>query len=148
MIWNLPLNNPVRDNRNKTGYRVIIKLPSFVWLRVFIIHFKYPQEIPLRRCFISGFLIMCVCMCVCSVVSNSATVAQQAPLSIKFFRQEYWSGLPFPPGDLPEPGIEPTSPALARRFHTKPPGKPPDNIRTAKIPGRSPSLLLRVKVLM
>ena len=39
------------------------------------------------------------------------TVAQQAPLSMGFFRQEYWTGLPFPsPGDLPDPGIEPVSP--------------------------------------
>ena len=38
------------------------------------------------------------------------TVAHQAPLSMGFLRQEYWSGLPFPsPGDLPDPGIEPTS---------------------------------------
>ena len=43
-----------------------------------------------------------------------------------FPRQEYWSGLPFPsPGDLPNPGIEPLSPALAGRFFTtEPPGKP------------------------
>ncbi|KAM7226722.1 hypothetical protein CapIbe_022867, partial [Capra ibex] len=41
------------------------------------------------------------------------TVAHQAPLSMGFPRQEYWSGLPLPvPGDLPDPGIEPTSPAL------------------------------------
>ena len=41
------------------------------------------------------------------------TVAHQAPLSIGFSRQEYWSGLPFPsPGDLPNPGINPTSPTL------------------------------------
>ena len=41
------------------------------------------------------------------------TVAHQAPLSMGFSRQEYWSGLPFPsPGDLPSPGIEPGSPAL------------------------------------
>ena len=40
------------------------------------------------------------------------TVARQAPLSIGFSRQEYWSGLPFPsPGDLPDPGIEPGSTA-------------------------------------
>ena len=39
------------------------------------------------------------------------TVAHQAPLSVGFFRQEYWSRLPFPPrGDLPDPGIEPSSP--------------------------------------
>ena len=50
------------------------------------------------------------------------TIAQQAPLSMEFSRQEYWSGLPFPlPGDLPDPGIEPMSlksPALAGRFFT------------------------------
>ena len=41
------------------------------------------------------------------------TVALQAPLFMGFSRQEYWSGLPFPPpGDLPDPGIESTSPAL------------------------------------
>ena len=41
------------------------------------------------------------------------TVAHQAPLSMEFFRQEYWTGLPFPsPGDLPNPGIEPRFPAL------------------------------------
>ena len=40
------------------------------------------------------------------------TVARQAPLSMEFSRQKYWSGLPFPPpGDLPDPGIEPMSPA-------------------------------------
>ena len=41
------------------------------------------------------------------------TVAYQASLSMPFFRQEYWNGLPFPsPGDLPDPGIKPRSPAL------------------------------------
>ena len=45
------------------------------------------------------------------------TVARQAPLSMGFSRQQYWSGLPFPtPGDLPNPGIEPASPALAGKF--------------------------------
>ena len=45
------------------------------------------------------------------------TVARQAPLSTGFPRQEYWSGLPFPPpGDLPDSGTEPTSPALAGGF--------------------------------
>ena len=41
------------------------------------------------------------------------TVARQASLSVGFSRQGYWSGLPFPsPGDLPDPGVEPGSPAL------------------------------------
>ena len=53
------------------------------------------------------------------------TVARQAPLSMEFSRKEYWSGLPFPsPGDLPNPGIEPVSPALAGGLFTaEPPGK-------------------------
>ena len=52
------------------------------------------------------------------------TVAHQPPLSIEFSRQEYWSGLPFPsPGDLPNPGIEPGSPALqADALPSEPPG--------------------------
>ena len=54
------------------------------------------------------------------------TVAYQAPLSVGFSRQEYWSGLPFPsPGDLPNPGIEPGSPVLqADALPSEPPGKP------------------------
>ena len=56
-------------------------------------------------------------------------MAHQAPLSRGFLSQEYWNGLPFlPPGDLPDPGIEPASlesPALAGVFFTTaPPGKP------------------------
>ena len=53
------------------------------------------------------------------------TVAYQAPQSMEFSRQEYWSGLPFPsPGDLPNPGIEPRSPALqADALPYEPPGK-------------------------
>ena len=50
------------------------------------------------------------------VMYNSAipgVIACQAPLSIEFSRQEYWSGLPYPPpGDLPYPGVEPGSPTL------------------------------------
>ena len=54
------------------------------------------------------------------------TVAHQAPLSLEFSRQEYWSGLPFPsPGDRPDPGTEPGSPALqADSLPSEPPGKP------------------------
>ena len=53
------------------------------------------------------------------------TVARQAPLSMGFCRQEYWSVLPFPPPqDLPNPGIKPTCFALAGGFFTALPGKP------------------------
>ena len=47
------------------------------------------------------------------------TVAHQVPLSMGLSEKEYWSGLPFPPpGDLPDPGIEPESPGLAGGFFT------------------------------
>ena len=54
------------------------------------------------------------------------TVAHQAPWSMRFSRHEYQSGLPFPsPGDLPDPGIKPRSPALqADALPSEPPGKP------------------------
>ena len=59
------------------------------------------------------------------------TVGHQAPLSMEFSRQEYWSWLPFPPpGDLHGPGIKPTSPALTGVFFTiEPPGKPGRTLR-------------------
>ena len=59
---------------------------------------------------------MCVCVCVCVCVHTQScltlwvpwTIACQAPLSMRFPRQEHWSGLPLPfPGDLPKPGIKP-----------------------------------------
>ena len=67
---------------------------------------------------------------VCDPFVTPWTAACQAPLSVGFSRQEYWSGLPFPsPGNLPDPGIEPSSPvspSLAGRFFTtESPGKPP-----------------------
>ena len=93
----------------------------------------------------------CVCVCVCARVRVRAcvhslshvqlfvtlwTVASQAPLSLGFSQQEYWSGLPFR-RDLHDPGIEPTSPAspaLAGRFFTiEPPGKPQKSVNCATI---------------
>ena len=72
-------------------------------------------------------------MCVCSVMSDSFatpwTVAHQTHLSMEFFRQEYWSELPFPPpGDLPDPGVWTCLfcvSCMGRWFFTTvPPGKP------------------------
>ena len=64
-------------------------------------------------------LCPCFCYCCCLVgksyltFATPWTVAQQAPLSLGFLRQEYWNGLPFPsPGDLPKPRIKSRSPAL------------------------------------
>ena len=73
-------------------------------------------------------------LCACSVAHSCPTLCSpvdcsiQDPLSMEFFRQEYWNGLPFPPpGDLPHPGIEsrsPAFPALAGGFFSaEPPGK-------------------------
>ena len=61
----------------------------------------------------------------CPTLATPWTVVFQAPLSMGFSRQEYWSGLPFPsPGDLLDPGTEPGSPALqADALPSEPPGK-------------------------
>ena len=72
-------------------------------------------------------------------------VAYQAPRSMEFSRQEYWSGLPFPfPGDLPNPGIEPRSPALQTdALLSEPPGKPEnsniyDKNKNTPLPPKNP----------
>ena len=73
---------------------------------------------------------MCVCVCVYKLLSHVGlfatpwTVTYQAPLSMGFSREEYWSGLPFPPPEeLPDPGIKPSSPALqADSLSSEPPG--------------------------
>ena len=63
------------------------------------------------------------------------SIAHQAPLSMGFSRQEYWSGLPFSsPGDLPNPGIEPSSPALqAGSLTSELPGKPTSRLENTNI---------------
>ena len=61
---------------------------------------------------------LCVLSCV-GLFTTPQTKVHQAPLSLGFSRQEYWSGLPFPsPGDLSHPGTEPASPALVGGFLT------------------------------
>ena len=85
------------------------------------------------------------------------TVACQAPLSIGFFRWEYWSELSGPPpGDLPDPGMEPTpvlSPALAGRFFfffflaTESPGKPYKELPTMKCLWPLPCQKIKTKFL-
>ena len=80
-----------------------------------------------QRMVLSGVLSSCMLSHV-QLFVTSLTVAHQASLSMGFSKQEYCSGLPFPPpGDLPDPGTEPMSPespALAGEFFTtEPPGK-------------------------
>ena len=112
-------------------------------------YWERPGHLSLEGFFrITPICHMCVCVCVCAracvrmlslshththththeciqsclTLCNPWTVAHQAPLSMEFSGQEYWSGLPFPsPGDLPNPGIVPAplaSPALAGGFFT------------------------------
>ena len=69
-----------------------------------------------------SLLLLLSCFSHVQLLVTAWTVAHQAPLSMGFSRHEYWSGLPCPPpGDLPDPGTEPTilmSPALAGGFFT------------------------------
>ena len=76
------------------------------------------------------------------------TVAHHASLFMGFPRQEYWSGFPFPSlGDLPNPGMEPTSATLAGRFFTtKPPGKPGYSLSTRKIISDGKRMVKDVKI--
>ena len=79
-------------------------------------------ECPARNKGRQAVFISYCCCCSVKVMSDSLTpwtVVRQAPLSMEFSRQEHWSGFPFPsPRDHPDPGIEPTSPALAGVFFT------------------------------
>ena len=76
------------------------------------------------------------------------TVAYQAPPSMGVSRQKYWSGLPFPsPGDLPDPGIEPGSPALqADTLTSQPPGKPQEcsNYHTIVVISHTSKVILKI----
>ena len=101
------------------------KLP-IVFSCLFIINYCQTIDFSLLQ-------VTCFTFCVCVLVTQlwvawatPQTVACKAPLCMEFSRQEYWSGQPFPsPGDLPNPGIEPKSPAVqVDSFSSEPPGKP------------------------
>ena len=74
----------------------------------------------------SSCAALCLITQLCPTLCDPMTATHQAPLSLGFSRQEYWSGLPCPPpGDLPNPGIEPRSLTLqADSVLSQPPGKP------------------------
>ena len=74
------------------------------------------------------------------------TVAYQAPQSMEFSRQESWSRLPFPsPGDLPNPGIEPGSPALQADAL---PSEPKSLLMKVKVDGRVPKIQFIFKIIL
>ena len=102
---------------------VILRVRSLIhwWAIWFFLMGSSPSH---KCCYHCAKLLSCVWL-----FATPWTVACQVRLSMEFSRQEYWNGLPFPPpGDLPNPGIEPSwlvSPALAGGFFiTVPPGKP------------------------
>ena len=74
---------------------------------------------------VSEYIVVVFVTKPCLTLETPWTIALHAPLSMRFSRQECWSGLPFPsPEDLPNPGIKPVSPALqADSLPTEPPGK-------------------------
>ena len=122
-VASLPLLGPLRE---------WVPSPAFS----FPFHFLGTEDNKVQGQWSHGIERACVCAG-CSIVSDSTTpwtVAHQAPLSMGFSRQEYWSGLPLPsPGDLPYPGIEPGSPALqADSLPSEPPGEPRNSLDSSK----------------
>ena len=96
-LQNISIGHPVKDS-------------------LYLIHLSYGRDM-------LGFLMFCVCRLLFTKSHVDSvtpwTVACQASVSMRFSRQVYWSGLPFPPPeDLSNPGLQPTSPALAGRFFT------------------------------
>ena len=125
-----PLSSPSPPAPNPSQHQSL-----FQWVNYII------GNRPIERCFSKGplfgaiyskspyIILSCVAAQSCLTFMTPWTIAHQAPLSMGFSRQEYWSALPFPPpGDLPNSGIKPASLgslALAGRFFTtEPPGKP------------------------
>ena len=92
-------------------------------------HVKFKIKTTTTESYFLPVIMMCVCPKSCLTLLTPWTVARQAPLSMGFSRQEYWSGLPHPPpGDLPNPGIEPCLFCLLHwqvgSLPLAPPGKP------------------------
>ena len=97
--------------------------------------FSSPQGLLFDAQNTPSLLLLFSCSVVCDSFVTLWTVAYQAEMFVGFPRQEYWSGLLFPsPGDLPDPGINPMSLAVAGRFFTvAPPGKPIPSLASADL---------------
>ena len=100
-----------------------------VYVHIWLIPFGVRQKITHCKA-VGGSLVAQLCL----TLATLWTVARPAPLSMGFPRQECWSGLPYPPpGDLPDPGVEPGSPALqAVSLPTDLPGKPVKRLHSNK----------------
>ena len=92
-------------------------------MRIYVHIFENKEQL----LFCQSLLLLFSCKVLSDSFATQWTVACQAPLSMEFPWQDYWSGLQFPSaGNLPNSATEPTSPALADRFFTAdPPGKSP-----------------------
>ena len=104
-------------------------LPGVPPLQVWSPALQFSSAVTVHLVFIISQVQLYVCMCLLAQSSPIVilwTIAHHAPLSMEFSRQEYWSGLPLPsPGDLPNPGINPASPAWqADCLPAGSPGKP------------------------
>ena len=79
---------------------------------------SHPGDSPCKNTGMGCHCLLLSCWITSNFFETQQTVVRQAPLSMEFHRQEYWSELPFlAPGDLPHPRIEPVSPELASRFY-------------------------------
>ena len=94
-----------------------------------------------------NYLNQFACVLRHSVIATPWTIAYQVPLSMGFFRKEYWSGLPFSsPGHLPDPGIESVSPAFqADSLPLSPKGSPPHTWQVLNKSSLSKQLFIRAK---
>ena len=112
LIIFLALAFKIKNSMMATSRKMNILYCKILKLHIFLLPQKKVKENKVAQCV--------------QLFATPWTGAHQAPPSIEFSRQEYWSGLPFPsPGDLPDPGIEPRSPTLwADTLPSEPPGKP------------------------
>ena len=129
-LWNKPsLNIVTWLHMSDNGSDTMSASPHLLFLLPFLLSrigtaftiiasFCNPETLyhNVLQCYIISFKVVAQS---CPTLCDPMIVAHQVPLSMGFSRQEYWSGLSFPsPGDLPNPGIEPESSALADRFFT------------------------------
>ena len=134
-IDNFSVNIHIFLSLSKDTILTVIKQVYNLYWSILFKSFFFWRTISLQYCinfwytakWFSGIEYVCGCMFLCAPDSftTSWTVARQAPLSVGFSWQDYWSGLPFlSPGDFPDPGIEPTSHSMAGEFFTsEPPGQ-------------------------
>ena len=113
---------------NKHLYQIfnIEYFPVHMNLKFILVNFSCIQNCLICKCLLFFHFNSVQSLSRIRLFATPWTIAYQAPQSMEFSRQEYWSGLPFPsPGDLPNTGIEPRSPALqADALLSELPGKP------------------------